>query len=1066
MSLTITTFGPFAVQDETGKVTVSRHAAALLALLVSKQGQLFERAALADLLWKVGSAARRRHSLSQLVYALRRQIPPGCLHVRRDSLAIDTARVRSDYHCLITAAHDQHTLVIETYMGTFLDGFPYITDAFDDWRLATAATIELLVEHAYQSLLDEALDKGDFARASNVAKRCLNLFPHNERMARMRIEALAQAGAVSEALRECEFLRRQFTANTGYEPQLITEDLVARIARLPALLDERTHGRVYTSIVGRRGVIDKLIRHWKGIDEGCRIASVIGEAGIGKSRIMQHVVRKTVLDGARPFVFACSEVETALPYSGVVGLIRDGIRPAELSHLHPRWRSALGTLAPELFASDNVHAYEPKRILWESVAQLFEVLCRGGPITIAVDDYHLMDESSREMLTYVAQRLADRRVFFLFAGRRPIAVSAFENESSVVMSVHVHQLMDDDVEQLFDECEVKINVRIDPATRTLLRETIGGRPLFLLEALRQFQDAGGQIEGDFIGRLISSGSLADYMARRIGSYSVHARSLAAAASVMNREASLHLLARAARIPSLAAAEAVSELVAEGVLSDTGRLRFSHDLMRVAVYENMSTAERVMWHQRLATALIATQAGSANEVALHFEQAGDTIKAYEWSRRAAKDAERLHAYLDAEEQHRRVIRCAPPSKQSDAYTEFVQFVLKSGRYAALVPYLHKLSAILRSTHGDGAVAIALAGFSAREEQGQVDAGALMLEAQDILYLAERNSPSHISTVLWHVAEHVKLAGDPDLLRRFSEALEVHSGVASDEVSAEMLSMAALLRATSVGYLQARDLANRAVSMSTDTGNPLTLARALFARGTVRLWGGELRDAASDYEGAVSAADQSGPDRLIQVLQANYAVVLMECGLFDEAERMALIALRESTTPRRAYSFGNLALISLKSGEQDAAIRYGSAMLEVHKTFPQCWIPVHAEAIIGLAELDSGRSAAAIPRARLVAEVLSAGPRLDDPSHLHLFCARVEQITGRSGPAIERLTTAAANLDSRDFVGSSRLILESARMQPAVSGELRNTISYIHARATADGARLLANEALHMKNQLSC
>jgi tetratricopeptide (TPR) repeat protein len=147
-----------------------------------------------------------------------------------------------------------------------------------------------------------------------------------------------------------------------------------------------------------------------------------------------------------------------------------------------------------------------------------------------------------------------------------------------------------------------------------------------------------------------------------------ARTLLTLGAVIGPEFSVDILRKVGELPAADAVAAVEEAVVAGLLLPvagvTGRYRFSHDLVRETLYDDLPTSRRLRLHQQIAQTLEATYAGSSEahlaELAFHFVHAAqlgavhdpaasgteDTRKAFDFARRAGEQAARSLAYEEA------------------------------------------------------------------------------------------------------------------------------------------------------------------------------------------------------------------------------------------------------------------------------------------------------------------------------------------------------------------------------------------------------------------------------------
>jgi DNA-binding SARP family transcriptional activator len=1033
--LVIRTFGPLNIDIFGQTATLPRHAAALLAYLGTRLHKQVPREQLASVLWDAQTTKQARHSLSQLLYMLKPVLPEGVLGTDGRHVVLSSEHVESDYAWFRSSVvAGRHADALEAYAGPFLEGFAFLTDEYDDWRVATAAAAEADAVSCCVALITEALEEEDHVRAAELARRGLLIAPASEYFTRIRIEALASSGDVSAALRELEAAKKRSLLGTGNIPASLTHTLAIRIARLPSIADQRISAGLSTKLVGRQAEIRRLRAQWDLSKEGCRVAVVRGEPGIGKSRLLQHTVRWAVLDGARSFMYSCSEVESRLPGSAVAGLLRDGFREEDLKQLEPRWRNALGSIAPEVIAgSDEVD--DSPRIRWEAIARYFALASVKTPVVIAVDDYQWIDDESREILVYLRKRLPESPVFVIVSGRGSIRPPTYEDDLAHASIIELGELNREDAYLLFDDFEARHQIRIDEATRQVLVSTIGGRPFFLVEALRHIRDCGANVTpATMVGDLLSP-NIEDFLRRRLVGLDASARAIAEALAVLNREAPLHLLARAAGISIIRAAEGVDELVRRGIVAEGSSIQFGHAFFRESAHGFLPLSQRRLWHLRIASALKDLDGGRHSEIAFHLEQGEDYEAAFDYADRACQASLQQRAYEEAEQQCARMLRCAPPSKVQYARASHLKFLARFNRFADVRHYFPELEQYFSDNNDDeGIVICAVARYWLAEQQGDTSPVESIKEAKRVLQMAERYTPKQVTSVLWQVADAMRRSGEYALLGHFARLLETMSleAVHDATTATEMLTTAALVGGLANGYSKGVALADQAVTKATGLADDALLTRALYARGTARIWSGDLIGGRSDYDEILSRVDAFAPDDLVSRVKSNYAVLLMDQGEYALAEDYAQATLREAGMVRRTYAFGNLALIHLHKGDYAAAKHYACALLAAHNATPQAWIPMHAEALLGLIDLAVGDVHSAKLRAANVAAHNQSADGVVDSSHIYTLRARVLELGGDWVSAAATLQAGARAIGEKEAITASRLEAELARVL-AAAGE---------------------------------
>jgi predicted ATPase/DNA-binding SARP family transcriptional activator len=1033
---------------------LSRHAIALIAYLSTRREQSATRNDVLQLLWSVDES-RARHSLSQLLYTINHSTETPLISTFKNRLSLQTSNLDVDYISFQKSISAQdYSTAVSLYSGEFLLESAFVTEQFDDWRIAMAAEIQAKAKAACAALLSDARENYDQMELASLSARGLIIDPGWEQCARLRIEALVSLGKLAEASSELETVSRNILELTGKPSELLGDDLKQAISviRLPSSQPESTF---FMPAVGRQQEIAEIMSLWNDA-ESCRVGVIEGEPGIGKSRLLDNVLRRIVLRGARVFHYTCSEVEARLPYSALAGLLREGHQGKENATIEPMWETALNSIVPEMFASFTQPETIPQRLIWEAVAQFFLTRCTTQRVLVVIDNYHWMDDLSREVLIYVTKRLKDHQIVFLHAGRPPLGPTMYEDDRAMLKRIVLSKLDPCDVERLFDEFERRYSLSLIEGVRKTLSERSHGHPYYLVESLREIAQAG---DGSVVPSAVASSSITSNVASRLQRITPNGQALAYAAAILNSETSLSILAEVVGLNAVESASAADELVSSGILLNATRVQFAHDLIREAVDITVPAVQRSLWHSRLASVLSEHEPDSVDAIARHYDLAGLTRKAFEYSEVAGKRAIQLEAYASATEHYARMLRTAPSSERPRALTEIARLHARTGQYnrlSALLPEME--TAFSRNSDNQGLLICATARLYLAQESG-MGLQSLTAEAKRLLSLANSSDSQQLAAALWQVADLLRRSREYALMQQISLDLQELSKSVSSSAAADMLALSSVLVVPSHGYENAWPLAVSAVELANSSGSRLSLANSLFARGTVNLLRGEMDDANADYSDSLLLAEQLGLEHRVHASRANLAVVLLEQSRFTEAEEHAQRSLREIGFARRAYAFGNLALIRLRSGDLPGALHYAHSLAESHKLSPQPWIPVHAEALLGLIELYMGKTESALARAEYVRNALSDGDSVTDTSHIHVLVARAEHLVGRTDAAIRLLSEAAAALKPKDHTAAARLSLESAHLYCALGDHTvaRSVAGRIHDHALRRGALLIANEA---------
>ena len=339
-------------------------------------------------------------------------------------------------------------------------------------------------------------------------------------------------------------------------------------------------------------VLDALV---DGLREGGGGVVVRGEAGIGKSALLQHVRRRASALGARPLVAVGVESEAEFAFAGLHQLLRPVM--GVLAHLPESQRQALeGALGL---------GAEPARDPYLVAVATFQLICEAAdsvPLVLVVDDAQWLDRSTVGVIAFIGRRLEAEHVALVAATR--------SGHSTPLDDAHLLTL---DLERLSAPAAARLLDGNAPELHPVLRARVlaesSGNPLALVELARSMGRSGEQLSPQ---PTTLTARLDRAFASRLGDLAPETRPALLAAALDSR-ASPDEIARASRATVETLQPAVDADLVE--ISDDG-VRFRHPLIRSAVRQAASAQEvlemyralsdvvadpeRRLWHRAMAT----------------------------------------------------------------------------------------------------------------------------------------------------------------------------------------------------------------------------------------------------------------------------------------------------------------------------------------------------------------------------------------------------------------------------------------------------------------------------------
>jgi len=290
-------------------------ARALLAYLALENAHPQRRDTLATLLWPDQPENKARQSLRQTLLYLRQalseddQCAVPFLFIDRETVQLNPA---SDYRADVVEFQTLHTTcqghhhhrverclscmrrlerMAELYRGEFLEHF-FVGDStlFEEWATLKREWLHREVIETLFTLTDYYTRRGDLAHARQAAWRQVELEPWREEAHRQLMRLLALEGERSAALTQYETCRRILAQELGVEPMIETTALFEAIKREEIQVQPRDNGLPSspTRFVGRETELAELAE-WLAAPD-CRLVTIVGPGGIGKSRLALHAL--------------------------------------------------------------------------------------------------------------------------------------------------------------------------------------------------------------------------------------------------------------------------------------------------------------------------------------------------------------------------------------------------------------------------------------------------------------------------------------------------------------------------------------------------------------------------------------------------------------------------------------------------------------------------------------------------------------------------------------------------------------------------------------------------------
>ena len=359
---------------------------------------------------------------------------------------------------------------------------------------------------------------------------------------------------------------------------------------------ERRHDARF---VGRERELALVRKAWERVrdERRCELVTVIGDAGVGKSRLVAEVLASV---GALVVRGRCLPYGEGITYWPVLDVLKqlDVLPPDEAAAV--AIRSLLG---------ESEAATSAEEIAW-AFRKTLEHAAAERPLVVVFDDIQWGEETFRDLIEHVALLSSGASILLLCIARPELS----ERHPAWPVSLRLEPLGEEEVEELIPE-------RIAGELRKRIARAAGGNPLFIEEMLAMAGEADGEV--------VVPPTLQALLAARLDQLETAERSVlergAIEGEIFHRGAVQALAPDETQVTPRLAALARKELIKpyRPQLAGEDGFRFRHLLIRDAAYEALPKAVRADLHQRFASWLEehGTELVELDEIlGYHLEQA--------------------------------------------------------------------------------------------------------------------------------------------------------------------------------------------------------------------------------------------------------------------------------------------------------------------------------------------------------------------------------------------------------------------------------------------------------------
>jgi DNA-binding SARP family transcriptional activator/tetratricopeptide (TPR) repeat protein len=647
----------------------SRKGRTLLKLLAVERGHLVQMDRIIDVLWPDEPPAQASENVATLISRLRKALGADALGGSRGGYRLgeppfvvvdvdDGADLVSEAERRLAAAQPVLAAAAAAAAVDLLSGGRILEDESDAaWSEQAEVGRATLLRRARQVAAQASLACDEPASAAVYAEAAITDDPLDEASHRLLMAAHSAAGEPARAVAVYTQLREVFDRELGVEPSPATRDLYVAILREdtlevaePVQRPSRRGGQQTTAasdLSGREAEVALLSSAWTSAAAGdSGLVVLVGEAGIGKTRLAAEVVAIAEATGGVIVRARCYEAERGLFLQPVI----EALTPVLSNLAAAELRRIVGDAAPTL--TELIPALEPLlrpgplvrgvpdlelRRAFDAITDVVVRLSGRAPILVVLDDLQNAGSATVELLHYMCRRLAASRVLVLTTIRREEGADALSTLRAVSTVV--------DVEALSLEAVTDLATRSGQAHLVdHIVQLTRGHTLYVVETLASLSTGRDgvpeSLQAAVLARVQRAGPDIDVLLR--------------AAAILGATLDPVHLAALLGVTSQSVLDRCSVALAARLLVVSDRdFEFANDLMREVLYESTPPPTRLAWHRQAADLL----ADHPEALGAHAAACGDWSRAARAWLLAAEEAMRRFATADAEALVTRAIEVA-------------------------------------------------------------------------------------------------------------------------------------------------------------------------------------------------------------------------------------------------------------------------------------------------------------------------------------------------------------------------------------------------------------------------
>ncbi|WP_280770800.1 tetratricopeptide repeat protein [Salipaludibacillus daqingensis] len=654
----------------TGKVQL------LLAYLFLHADLPLNRKQLAFKFWPDTTEQQALTNLRKLIFHIKKIVPHADNHLGLNNgyiiwhslnqLDIDVFHFES-----LTSSHRVTDLIqaVNYYHGDFLPGLE------EEWVEERRDTLKLRYTNALQKLMNIHEMNRDFDQALLFAFRLLYLDTLSESFHLNIIRLHILKGDIEKAKKQFNNLKKVLRSELDLEP---SSDTITIYDQLISQHSNRVpFDKQYIPMIGRKKEWQFLIESWEKAKENNSLLTLVkGEAGIGKSRLLEEFSVWALSQGIPLISIQCFAMDEGVPYEPFISYLEkenmdtlDQDHLVDLSRMMPIIKQRYPTLKKPTELQENWSLRS-----WYHAAD--HALFKDKSAILILDNIQWID---KESLNLIEALMCKKRL----------------NPLLIITTLRLNEKKHTDLDQVIDKLNMNQKVRsiqVAPFTKSETERLVkifhkqpkistsrihkysDGNPLFIQEIIKHTDEDESRNE--------LNATILTMMRQRLDKLPLEQLELCNYLSVIGKPISLSFLSNLNDNKDKTL-HLLMDLLKRRILkkNKNDRIDFYHDRMREAADLKISDSTTLLIHAKVAKVMVESSSNSiaSSEIAFHFEKGGYEKEAIPYYIQALMEAKDMYAHDKVITYCHKLLRFIPLEKQTDTLSMLANAYRMSGKW---------------------------------------------------------------------------------------------------------------------------------------------------------------------------------------------------------------------------------------------------------------------------------------------------------------------------------------------------------------------------------------------------